>query len=431
MTVIRNTAVLGLMLCWGAFGQTENPITLTLPQALERARQYAQQVYQASFAAQIAREDTVQAKAALLPTLTGLSQFFYTQPNGSDTGVFIGSNSPRQYTNWAQMHAEIYNPARIADWRRTIAAEAVAHARFDLANRGVIGTVVQDYYGMLSAQRKIATAQQSLQEAQTLLDITQKQEAGGEVSHYDVVKAQILVEQRLRDVQEAQLAFDKARIGFAVLLFPDLSHNFTLADDMESIQTLPSFPEIEAMLSRNSPDLRVAEATVEQQRFGVASARAALYPSLSTDYFFGMQAPNFAVHNNEGMNNLGSAVQVQVNLPVLSWGATRSKVRQAQFQLEQARRDLSFTQKTVISELNQFYLEGQVASAQIASLRRSLALSEDGLRLIMLRYQAGEATILEVSDAQSTAVQARNAFIDGLARYRIAIGALQTLTGVF
>jgi outer membrane protein TolC len=431
MPVIRNAAVLGLMLCWGAFGQADNPITLTLPQALERARQYAQQVYQANIAAQIAHEDIVQAKAALLPNLTGLSQFFYTQPNGTDTGVFIGSNAPRQYTDWAQLHAEIYNPARIADWRRTIAAEAVARARVDLATRGVIGTVVQNYYGMLSAQRKIATAQQSLQESQTLLDITQKQEAGGEVSHYDVVKAQILVEQRQRDVQEAQLAFDKARIGFAVLLFPDLSHNFTLVDDMDSIQTLPSFPEIEAMVSRNSPDLRAAEATVEQQRYGLASARAALYPSLSLDYFFGMQANQFALHNEQGMNNLGSAAQVQVNLPVLTWGATRSKVKQAQFQLEQARRDLSFTQKTLVSELNQFYLEGQVASAQIASLRRSLTLSEDGLRLTMLRYQAGEATILEVSDAQTTVVQARNAFIDGLSRYHVAVGTLQTLTGAF
>ena len=39
MPVIRNAAVLGLKLCWGAFGQADNPITLTLPQALERARQ--------------------------------------------------------------------------------------------------------------------------------------------------------------------------------------------------------------------------------------------------------------------------------------------------------------------------------------------------------------------------------------------------------
>jgi outer membrane protein TolC len=51
------------------------------------------------------------------------------------------------------------------------------------------------------------------------------------------------------------------------------------------------------------------------------------------------------------------------------------------------------------------------------------------LRLTLLRYQAGEATALEVVDAQTTLNQARNAYDDGLARYRIAIAALQTLTG--
>ena len=47
----------------------------------------------------------------------------------------------------------------------------------------------------------------------------------------------------------------------------------------------------------------------------------------------------------------------------------------------------------------------------------------------MLRYQAGEATALEVVDAQNTATLARNAYDDGLARFRVAFTSLQTLTG--
>src|SRR5690242_14925922 len=66
-------------------------ITLTLAQALQRAGQYSQQVYSAQFAAQLAHEDVVQAKAALLPTATGLSQFIYTQPNGTPSGVFVSN----------------------------------------------------------------------------------------------------------------------------------------------------------------------------------------------------------------------------------------------------------------------------------------------------------------------------------------------------
>jgi outer membrane protein TolC len=72
-----------------------------------------------------------------------------------------------------------------------------------------------------------------------------------------------------------------------------------------------------------------------------------------------------------------------------------------------------------------------VAAAQVASLRRSVDLSSESLRLTQLRYQAGEATVLEVVDAQSTLAQARNASDDGLFRYRLALANLQTLTGAF
>jgi outer membrane protein TolC len=48
-----------------------------------------------------------------------------------------------------------------------------------------------------------------------------------------------------------------------------------------------------------------------------------------------------------------------------------------------------------------------------------------------LRYQGGEATALEVVDAQNTLVMARNNYDDGEARYRLAIANLQTVTGTF
>ncbi len=99
-----------------------------------------------------------------------------------------------------------------------------------------------------------------------------------------------------------------------------------------------------------------------------------------------------------------------------NWGATRSKVRQGQLRLQQARMDLSLAQRQLLANLNAYYLEAQVASAQLESLRRSVDLSEESLRLTLLRYEAGEVTVLEVVDAQSTLAQARNAYDDGLVR---------------
>ena len=422
---------LGLALCLGAFSQTPQPLTLTLDDALARARTFSQQVYSAEIAARLAREDTVQAKAALLPGVDWVNQFVYTQPNGTPTGVFVANNGTHVYSNLGGVHGDLYAPVKRADYRRAMAAEAVARARSDIAARGLVAVVVQNYYAMVAGQRGVANAQQSLREARQFLDITQKQEAGGEVAHADVVRSQILAEQRQRDVDNAQLAFDKAGIGFGVLLFADYGQAFTVVDDLDKSAALPAFPAIQALAANNNPFIRAAQATVEQQNYEIASARAARLPALSFDYFFGIDANNYALHDPNHFRNLGSSAQATLTIPVWTWGAARSKVRQAELKLELARKDLSLTQRQLLASLGSFYREADVAALQLASLRRSLELSTESLRLTLLRYQAGEVTALEVSDAQSTLAQARTASDDGLVRYRMAVANLQTLTGVF
>ena len=71
------------------------------------------------------------------------------------------------------------------------------------------------------------------------------------------------------------------------------------------------------------------------------------------------------------------------------------------------------------------------ARAAVDTLRRASDLAAESLRLINLRYQAGESTALEVVDAQNTLVQTRNAYDDAQTRYRVAVANLQTLTGPF
>src|ERR1035438_9526604 len=83
------------------------------------------------------------------------------------------------------------------------------------------------------------------------------------------------------------------------------------------------------MAGRN-PDMRAAQAAVEQQTHAIESARAALLPTLSFDYFFGINANQFALHDPDHANNLGSVAQAQLTVPLWTWGAARSKIRQAQ-----------------------------------------------------------------------------------------------------
>ncbi len=422
------------------------PLTIDLPAAIARARKYGTQIESANIAAALAREDRAQAKAATLPSVNALNQFIYTEGNGTPSGVFVANDGVHVYNEQAVVHEDLLSLVRRGEIRVAEAAEAVAKAKADVAARGLNATVIQDYYTIASAQRKVANAQTSLAEAQHFLDITQKQERGGEVAHADVIKARLQVEQHQRDVQDAQLAVEKAKIALAVLIFPTLQLEYSIVDDLSQAAVLPPLSETTIQATSNSPDVRAARASVTEARLGISVARYAYLPTFGLDLWYGIDAnqfaavsteaqatgrstlPNFEVRNRQ---NLGYSAAATLTIPVWTWGSIHSKVKQAALKERQAELDLTVAQKQLQAELASTYREAETALSQVQSLRSSGDLAAESLRLTLLRYEAGEATALEVVDAQSTASQARGAYDDGLLRYRVALANLETLTGRF
>jgi outer membrane protein TolC len=408
------------------------PPAITLADALTRARQYGGQIQTANLAVLLAREDRRQAQAGRLPTLNAFNQYIHTEGNGTPSGVFVANDGVHVYNEQAQVHEELLSVFRRGEIRRAMAAEAIAQAKVEVAARGLQTTVIQDYYAIVSAQRRFGNAQRSLSEAGQFLDITQKQERGGEAAHADVIKAQIQLQQRQRDLQDAQVAIEKAKIALGVLIFPAFTADFSVVDDLGQTELLPPIEEARAKAVASSPDLKAARSGVAAAGYDVSVARYGYLPSLSLDFFYGIDANQFAANStDDGANrrNLGYAGQVTLNIPVWNWGVTRSKVQQAEFRRAQSQLDLTLAERALQANLAALYADARTAQAQLDSLRSSADLAAESLRLTLLRYTAGESTALEVVDAQTTVTQARNAYDDGLARYRAALAALQSLTG--
>jgi outer membrane protein TolC len=161
----------------------------------------------------------------------------------------------------------------------------------------------------------------------------------------------------------------------------------------------------------------------------VASAQSGYFPTLTFDYFYGIDAAHFAKREPDGARNLGYAFATTLNIPVWNWGATHSKVVQADLKRKQAQRELSLAKRKLQADMREMYAEAEAARAELELLKNSADLASESLRLTILRYQGGESTVLEVVDAQNTLTQARNAFSDGEVRARTALANLQTLTG--
>jgi len=234
-------------------------------------------------------------------------------------------------------------------------------------------------------------------------------------------------------LQEAQLALLNARLNLAVLIFPDFNDNYEVADDLQAVATLPTLGEVQQQAARDNPDIRAALAVVREAGWDVTGARAGYLPSLTVDYWYGIDAPQFATNsviNGQKVSNLGSSAAATLNIPIWNWGTTQSRVKQAELRRSQARRELSLAQRKLLAEIKSLYAEADTALNELGGLSRSAELAAESLRLTTLRYKNGEATVLEAVDAQTTAALANFAYQDGAVRYRVALANLQTLTGV-
>ena len=426
---------------------------ITLNEAITRARANEPAFAAAVAASRTAALDRSIARAALLPSAVYHNQFLYTQPvrcpvsnavcatnngiNSSNASAsnpnvtsaprFIANNTVHEYISQGQV-SETVGAAQFNAVSRASAALAVARAELEIARRGLVASVAALFYASAASDRRLAVAERAAGEAASLTMLTQQREAGREVAHADVVKAQLTQQQRERELADAHLAVDRARLDLAVLLFADPRTPYTLTVP-DAPPALPARVDVEAALTRRNPELESAFASARLAGLNVFAARAAYLPELGLNFSYGIDAAQFASHALDGSRNIGYSASATLDIPLWDWLATHDRVRQSEINRDTARTVLTNTQRRLIATLEEDYAEATVAYDQLASLGLSARTAAESLRLTRLRYTAGEATILEVVDAETSLITAELAREDGVVRYQTALANLQLLTG--
>jgi outer membrane protein TolC len=418
-------------------GSAQTVPIISLDEAIKRARSSDINYRTAVADSGIAALDHSVARATLLPGVVYHNQFIYTQPGQAATvpvqpavsPIFIANNGEYEYISQG-IASETIALGQIADYRRLGAVTAAARARAEIARRGLVSTVVGLYYGELASEQKLAISRRAAIEAARFRDLAKKLEAGGEVSHADVIKALLQDNQRQRDLADATLAAERSRLDLAVLLFPAPNTAYTLTEIGEAIRPLPLRAEIDAAANFHNPDLHAALAAEHAAALELVASRAAYLPSLGVSYQYGIDAPTLSLKATDGARNLGYSVVATLDIPVWDWFATHDRIKQSVIRRDLARVELTATQRRLLASVQELYSEASVSFGQLQLLKDSVGNARESLRLVILRYQSGEATVLEAVDAQNALVTAETAQADGTLRYRAALANLQTLTGV-
>ncbi len=413
------------------------PIVISLSEAITRAEQNEPVFANAVAVERSAAIDKYLAKAALLPSVTYHNQMLYTQPNGQTNQggqagaqalpIFIANNAIHEYTSQASIN-ETFGLRQIADAQVASANAARAAAETQVLRRGLVSTVVSMYYAVTAFAEKQHLQEEALNEATSFLDLTQKRENAREVAHADVVKAQLQLQQRQRELSDANLAASRARLELAVLLFPDPRTAYS-TQPTSSLTPLPDRDDVNRMASARNPEMASALADLRASNFEVKSAKSAYLPDVALNFSYGIDAPQFAKRGPDDVRNLGYSISGTLDIPVWDWLSTQKRVKQSEIRREAVKVTLTATQRRLIATLEEVYSEAEIAQSQLASLDESVRTASESLRLTRLRYSAGESTALEVVDAQNAFLTAGTAQTDGFVRYQSAFAALQILTG--
>jgi outer membrane protein TolC len=407
---------------------------LTLDEAIRLANTQASLYQSAALNERIAAEDVRQAQAAFLPKVSAPLSYIYTSPAlGLPPGEprapsFIANNAIGEYEALVNVSGDLDVAGKLrATLRKNRALLAAAHAGTEAARRALTEAVAEAYYGLALAIAQRRAAEENLSAAEEFERVTALLLSGGEVASVDLTRAQLQTIARRDELQRARANEDVAAGSLRVLVGYDFGRSISTG---ELVLALPIDTEVQqfkpADVTRR-PEFTQFEQQLLAARQEVTVARADRLPSLSYSINGGfdtdsLKGPRLKEHS-------GVSAAISLNIPIFDWGATRSKERQAhlRLQLAQNERDIAvrgFTQQYFAAQA-----QAASAAARVALARDGVAKAQDNLAASLARYRAGEAQIIEVTDAQTTLIAQRNALYQAIFDYQIAVAKLKQATG--
>jgi NodT family efflux transporter outer membrane factor (OMF) lipoprotein len=369
----------------------------------------ANQNIKAAFARLLqARAETRIARGDLFPSLTAAAsaQRARVSPNsptylpgkptmGSDFNV--EADLSYEVDLWGRVRNQV------ASAKANQQASAADLASLELSIRAELAS---DYFDIRGDDLQLLLLDQAVSDYEHSLRLTQNLYAGGAAPLGDVAQAETQLENAR--TQAADMRLQRARLQHAIaLLIGENPSSYSLAANPlpPELAPPPLNPGVPSALIERRPDVAEAERRVASANAQIGVARAAYFPqfTLSADAGFN------SVHSYNWLSAPSRfwSVGPQLSVPLFEGGRLLAQTDRAKaLYLEQ----VASYRNTVLTAF-QDVEDSLVALRQLAqeadTAGRAVAAAQTSLQQAQYRYNAGAVTYLEVSSAETTALQAQ------------------------
>ncbi len=391
---------------WRLFGSP--PLDNTIALALAGSPNLA--TARATLAA--AEEAVIEANAAFYPQLD-LGAAASRQRQGG--GTSRGGTATHAVTNLFSIGPTVSYGPDIFGRNRRFAEQQGALAQYQgyelaAAYLTLTGDTVAQALNIASDRAQIAAIERIVASDQQNLELVRLEMQAGKAAQTDVLAAetQLLTDQALLPPVRQQLS--AAQHALSLLVGKSPGAWSPPAFDLERFDVPRDLPvRLPSALLRERPDILAAEAQVHAATAAVGVAEAQLYPSLDLTGSFTQQAAKLGPLF-DAANSVWS-IAASLTAPVFHGGQLEAQHRAA---IDQLAAQLGTYRQTVLSAFGQVadLLRALEHDAQLlAAEQRAMTVAQASLNLTQEAYRAGQASLLQVLDAQRLAAQAQLGYI--------------------
>jgi outer membrane protein TolC len=304
---------------------------------------------------------------------------------------------------------------------------AAAHAGAEVARRELAQAVIEAYYGLALANVQVRAAETNLDAAKEFENITSLLLSGGEVASVDLTRAQLQTLARRDELEKARGNEAVAAGSLRVLVGYDFARPISTTDLALTLPIGSEYQQFKAEDVSRRPEFTQLDQQLRAAQQEIRIARADRRPSLSYSVNGGfdtdsLKSPRLKEHT-------GVSAGISFSIPIFDWGASRSRETQARLRVEVAENERTLALRGFTQQFYAAQAQAANAAARINLAREGVTKAQDNVAASIARYRAGEAPIVEVTDAQTTLVERRNALYQAIFDYQTALARLRLATG--
>lgn len=438
----KHLPLLAVALAAGLFATTGASHAEDLLEVYQQARQADPVLAQAESQNLATREGITQARAQLLPQISGSygynrshSTSSSTQPIDTGDGgfeVFSSRSTSDDYGTslQAQLNQTIFDFGKYASVKTSRSQAEAQSERYRAAEQSLIVRVAQAYFNVLTADDSLSFAEAQEKALNKQLDQAQQRYDVGLSAITDVNEAKANHDASVANVINAKNILDDAREALTQITGQPFGTLEQLREDLPMDPPSPNDQTawVDKALQQN-PNVLAQRYQLDAAEHGISEARSGHLPTLGASVGYSrnpgwgdLEAARYGgtIHTNSRRE--GTSLGIVLNVPIFSGGATQSRVRQSIYQRDAVQDQLEQDRRQVIRDTRSAFRSVIAGISEVEARRQAVISAKSALDATQAGFEVGTRNIIDVLNSQQQLFQARSAY--SLARHSFVLNKL-------